>query len=320
MKKNIYIYGGVALVWVGYLLLTFFTPHASSPLTEQLSTTQIFLLRFSIVAPYLFIWLIGCYGGLALYAYAHSVEESDNRNALTHIAIGIFTLIGGLLTTTLLGSLRQIFQVTQPELVSTMVVVINYAYILIPLVALYFVFSGARKLAFGVRAEKLGASAIMSSLCAFAVVALYTWLVFTNMNREVSVSAEIPATYFLSDPMIIMTIILPFLASLLFGFFSLSYLAQYMKNVTGVVYKAAATRFITGIFLVILAGIILQILQSLGSARLLGLGLGLILLIIYFFMAVQAGGYIFIALGAKKLTAVEQLLGKYRTEKEDTSL
>ncbi len=312
MKKDLFIYGAIIVLWSGYLLLTVLQPNTPNPLTGSLSTFQVMLLRLSIALPYLFIWLVAFYGGLALRTYTAALADLDERHALRRVATGIFILAAGLLITTFLSSTRQLLQVRESDLVPMITILINYAYILIPLVSFSYFFTGAQGMAHKVRADGLSFGETLTPLAgALMVSGTYAWLVFTNPNREMALNASTPATYSLSDPIIIATIIIPFFLSLLLGFLSLAHFTRYLKNVTGIVYKAATARFITGIFLVILGGIILQILLSLGS-RLLGFGLGTILGIIYLFLAVQAGGYIFIALGSKKLTAVEQILKKYQ--------
>jgi hypothetical protein len=54
---------------------------------------------------------------------------------------------------------------------------------------------------------------------------------------------------------------------------------------------------------------------SIGTARLTGIGLGLLLLIVYILIGTQTLGKVFVAIGASKLAAIERVMEKYESDK-----
>jgi hypothetical protein len=60
--------------------------------------------------------------------------------------------------------------------------------------------------------------------------------------------------------------------------------------------------------------VILQLLLSIGQTRLLGLGRGLILAIVYAFLLIQAVGYMLVARGTGRLAKLQRTLAKYQAD------
>jgi hypothetical protein len=72
-------------------------------------------------------------------------------------------------------------------------------------------------------------------------------------------------------------------------------------------HKETLKNISAGILVLVIAGIFLQAILSLGGERIPQLGLGGVLGLMYVFLAVQAAGYWLTALGTKKLTRIERI-------------
>ena len=137
------------------------------------------------------------------------------------------------------------------------------------------------------------AQAVVGTL---AISIPFIWFVFTNQNRLVPFASDTPATYYLVDPLIIMLIIIPTVMGWLIGLL----VAFKASDSLSLVAETREVDFFNGIFLVVLGSIILQALISIGTARLYALGLGVILLLIYVFIAVQLVGYILLVRNTRR--------------------
>lgn len=307
------IYGGVFVLWIGYFLLGQYAPKQPSP--YSFSPVATILLTLSIAVPFLVAWIAGCYAGTTLLLSVPTMQEKEDKIAFTRIAYGMFSLIGGLIIASLIGSAKP-YVVGDATLTAVLTIITNYLYILGPLVGFACIFSGSGHLrrTEGDRLLSGWLPALGVGLALFSAV--YLWLTFTNTTRQVGVSAQIQASYFLSDALIVATIILPFLVTQVLTFFSVARLVDYYRSSTGAIYKQAATYLIVGCLSVMGGADLLQALLSLGSTRLLGLGLGALLLIVYAFLAFKTFGFFYLALGARKLATIEKVMQKYESSKE----
>ena len=314
--RNISVYLPVVILWLVYVALTFLAPVTAA--TAQLGITPVGLaiIRITVALPYLLAWIAGGYCVLTLLASVHALPEKEDRLAFKHIAIGVLVLVGGLALSSLFGSARS-YLIHNADAVRSLTVLTNYVHVLAPLLGFAFIFSAGGHLRRAGTTADLPWGWMATGVMALMVfVVLYFWLIFTNPNRQVSTEPDVAATYYLSDPLIVATIVLPFLVATTLGFFSVFRIARYSRGVTGYVNKRSASFLVNGLLLVIAGSLLLQALLSLGSSRLLHLGLGPLLLVIYVFIALQTLGFIFLALGAEKLSALERVMKKYGARSE----
>jgi hypothetical protein len=136
---------------------------------------------------------------------------------------------------------------------------------------------------------------------------MYFWLdsIFTNEIRTVTPDPRIPATYYLKDSLIVLTIVIPSFLAWLMGIRTILNLDNYSRRVEGSIYRRALSALSWGIWAVIAGSVFLQGLQSLGSARLFKLGLAKLIIIIFALLTIQLLGYALVALGAKRLNKIE---------------
>ena len=306
MKKMAYINSSnwlgstlLASAIVVYLGLTLFAPQPQNSL--GLTPLQVSLLRLSVTIPYILSWAVAGYGLLVLGGYIRSLkDESAASLALRAMHNGLSWIIFSTIITALLSSLRS----GSPELFPALTILINYLYVLPLLVGFWIMYKGIRSaiaLQEGKVGSFLGNDIGIKTLIIMILSFVYVFLVFTNPNRQEPVSLTTPASYYLSDLMIIFTLILPTIMAWWLGFSVAFLLSEIITRATNVNLFKAQTKILYGIWAIIFTSIVLQALLSLGSGRLLSIGLGPLLGLIYAFIALQGAGYLFVSLGARQL-------------------
>lgn len=324
------VYAIVSVLWAAYLVLTLAAPVAPSPYV--LSDTVRLLLNFSIVVPFLAVWLAGFYAGLTLLATVPSMRDKEDKLAFSRLAIGVFALATARMLNTLVGALRPYYPPVSAG-AAFLTILANYIEIAGPLVGFAFIVAGSAHLrradgrlglpsrSAALQPQGQGTIDSWSMALGFAFIAyavLYVWLVFTNDARQFAPSPSVPPTYFLPDALIVATIILPVLVSCVLSFVSIMRLRQYYRGVSGEIYKQSTMHFIRGFLFAIAGAIMLQALLSLGTNRLLGLGLAPLLAAIYAFLALKTFGFLSMALGARKLAIIERVMQKYEAKAAKT--
>jgi hypothetical protein len=299
------VYVFVGLCWVAYLVLTFSQPTESGPDSPyKLSDFQLRALQLTIAIPYLLIWLAAFHGALQIRTYQTSLAEGEHSKAFKMIFGGLAWLAVGLLATTIVGAFRNMDALQGFE--STLVVVNNFLYVLFPLVGFSHLFVGSNILA-REAGVPLTASAVVSAvLVAGAIAAAQLYLIFTDPARL--------NTYHLSDPLLVGTIVLPTAASLVLCVITAFNLRGFLKKSAAIIYEKSFPPLTTGLTLIMASTIVLQLLLSLGQSRLLGIGLGGILVLVYAFLALQGAGYMLVASGTSRLAKLHRTLAKYRAD------
>ena len=305
--RNFLYYGLILAAWLLYMYLTFYAPLTPAVKTLGLHEFQLNLLRITITIPYLAIWLVTMYGILKLNSYVKRTRQFPDGKALSKLASGLLILLIGVVFSSVLSALRS-FLTFNSEVLAPITILINYSYVVFPLIGFLFIFLGSKDIIKIVKKATIPAGqkiVYLAPLLLFAV--LYVWFIFTNPIRQISTEPTIPATYYLPDSLIILTIILPVIIGWVLGILAALNFQFYSKNVKGIIYRDSLSLFVRGIYFIIGSSIFLQALLSLGSVRLINLGLQSLLILIYLFLAIQALGYYLIFLGSNKLTKIEDV-------------
>lgn len=302
LSTRLMYFGPFALVAVAYVLLTYFAPQAARNNSLQLSQMQITILKFTITLPYLITWTLAAYGFFALGQYTMSKHEKNEFTpVLRALHKGLAWIIFGMLATGLLGAVQP-YVTSQPHVVPVLTIITNYLYVFPLLVGFWVMHRGIVSSLSGrnILGKQYG-DKFIRTVIVLIIMAFYIFLIFTNPNRQIALDATTPATYYLSDLMIIFTLIIPVFATWWLGFsvaFIMSDLIPLMANAK---FFKATTKILYGIWSIIFTSILLQALLSLGSKRLFSIGIGLLLLLVYTFLLLQGLGYGFLALGINKL-------------------
>jgi len=299
-QKRYYLAAG--LTSLIYICLTFFVPRSPNN-AFHFSQLQIALLQITIIIPYAATWWFAAYGLSKLEKYIAFAKE-DNATIimlLRSFRSGLLWIIVGTVLVALIGGIRSYFM-TNTAVLPFFTIVTNYLYVFPQLIGFFLMYRGAMQLqASKEMSEHKHNSSLLTTIVVFFIASIYLYLMATNPTRQFSADRTIPATYFLPDILIVLTIALPILASWWFGFSAAFTLSDLIPYLTRAELFKGITRIAYGIWSIIFTSILIQALLSLGGTRLYSLGIGIILLIIYIFVILQGIGYLFIALGSKSL-------------------
>jgi hypothetical protein len=303
--KNKFYYGLVFAFWLVYVFLSFNAPQTNTSNQFGLTETSITIIRITFILPYLIIWWLALYGALSLRTYAKTIHGNPDSKGLLFIGNGLTLLLVSMIVSSVLGGVRSLY-IYDLNIIPPLTIIDNYVATLIPLAAFYYIFTGSSYL---IRNTKTTTVALQKQIIAsiplviFSII--YIWLLFTNPNRQVAYSADTPASFYLPDAIILLTIVVPVVLTWTFGSLGALNIWHFMENTKGIIYKQFLKYVVYGIVAVITGSVIIQALVSLGTGRLLTLGLGPLLLVIYVFLIIQGLGFVLISLGVKKLTRIE---------------
>lgn len=311
--KERYFYYACAVIFCAiYAYLTFYTPPTASP---QLGITAggIQVLRFSFVVFYAITMFIGVRSVFGVWKYADAAFGKDmtlKQRGLVRVGYGLLSLIMGFGLSVTLGGIRSLIAPAGSPITpwwGYLTIITNYLYIIWPAVGLGIIFSGARASAGGgswLARSGSRDNLIIAVIFSLLVTVFYGILTFTNPTRQMSADLAIRPTYLISDPLILLTIILPSFFVWVLGLLAALELDQITPKELSSEGRSARKKLVNGLWEVIFSSILIQALLSLGGARLLHLGLLFILFSIYGYFALLVLGYFTILRGAKKLLAL----------------
>lgn len=308
--KGTSVYLWVIGFWFVYLVGVYNTPNETVKAAFDITERTAVMLRFTIAIPYLLMWLAIAYAFVKLLTYSNIIQKSKEMLSFRHFAYGTATLLGGLILTAILSGFSFIvennsYSVLGIGLEPMFDTLVKYGHTFPYVVAFGFFFFATNKL----RAdEKIGFNARRFSALAIPIIGLaYVWLevIFSGSIHGILASSQAEPTFQLRESVLVLTIIVPSLLAWFFAIGAVTNMRSYQEQIHGVIYKKALQYFVVGLTGMTLGSILLQALHSIGTEQLIGLSLSQLLSVIYFFLAIQAFGFIFMALGAKQLTKIE---------------
>lgn len=303
MKKQWLYYSAAVLASIIYLSLSFFAPQNPSAGRLGLNSVQLIFLKFTIAIPYITTWFFAMYGLSRLEKYIRSTKnKKDGMLALLHsFWVGFLWVSGGTILVALAGGLRSYFMLNM-NIYPIITMIMNYLYVFPPLVGFFIMYRGVSKLR---SSQELSvykySGSFVNTLIVLIISAFYLFLIFTNPTRQFSSDPMIPATYYLPDILILVTIVAPIIVTWWLGFSIAFIMGDLIPYFTKAELFKGTTRILYGIWAIIFTSILIQSLLSLGTEKLYAIGLGLLLLLIYIFVILQGIGYFFLAFGANTL-------------------
>jgi hypothetical protein len=192
----------------------------------------------------------------------------------------------------------------RPALDHTVIPFENYANLVILIPAFVYIYLGARLLVLTVR----GIVPVVSqrtTLFFIAFSAFYSFITLEDAARRIPADPATPASYYMADWLIVLTIVIPRLLMWYLGVQGVQFIRQYRRKVPGVIYSSALQRLAIGLGVTTLMIILLRLLQSLMNP-LSHLSLAVLFLLVYALFAGLAVGYVLIAKGARQLQRIEE--------------
>jgi len=286
-----------------YLAITIGEPITRTEHTYTLSPWAVHSLELTIVLPLIVVWFIALWGSLRFRAYALSIRESVDGQALLMVATGLVVLVSGLVLTSLLQSLNGRMAIWGHAKVWA--IFSEYAAIMVALVALGLIVRGAWRLAALVQFRRLHLVQAIAMLVLTLIGVAYVLLLVHDPYRTATPDPTLHSSYYLPDWLLMLTVVGPYLVVWYCGLMAVGCLRLYQGYSSGVIYRHALSRLSSGLLAVIVASILIQILDAVSPA-LVHLGLKDLLLLVYLLVVNYAVGHIVVAIGARSLAKIEE--------------
>jgi len=300
--KRVYFYLAYLVFAALYITVSLVAP--LGPNRFRLSPTRTHALQAAILLPVVIIWMAAVYGAEKFHSYTKLIRKSKDGRALHIMSAGLLILVGSILFSGLIGIVRP--WALKDGWLSAYTIFTNYISVLLPLVAYYVMHAGSIELLKSIkvrtsRVSWVGIIVILGIIGAGYIAALinYDYRTYTPDPSKYS-------SFYISAPLIITTIALPYLIGWGLAIKSMLNLNQYRQQVKGVIYKKSLFRLEAGILIVTAFYIVVQLLVAF-STYFASAELGSILLFLYVLILIYALGFMVIASGTSKLTAIEKI-------------
>jgi hypothetical protein len=249
------------------------------------------------------------YGAEKFHSYTSDIKTYKDGQPMYLVATGLALLVGSIIFNGIVGILRP--WALADGWLSAYTILANYLSAWLPLVAYSFMYIGSKRLLRVVKAKPKSKNAVLwiwIPIAIFLTVVAATYVaVLLNYNyRSSTPDPSRYSSFYLSDPLILLTLALPYLVGWGLALKSALNLYAYLKQVKGIIYKSAFFRFLTGMLVVTFFFMMVQMLIAF-STYVAKAGLGSILLLLYMLILLYALGFLIIASGAKKLVAIEKV-------------
>ena len=292
------------LISLLYALVALLGPTDTATLTRyHLTQQRTHMLNLTVVLPLLTIWQAAFYGFSVFRSYAHFVTDTKEGPAFKQLAMGLGLLAFSLPVNSASSSLLNLLVIYHPSFSGPGTIAKNYIILLLPMLAFLTLNKGAEKL---VMLSKRGKKPLLKpelwSLGAIIVSCLYTWLIISRPDASIHAAN----VYNLPNWLIISTLVVPYLYTWFRGVQAAYFITVYQHNVRGSLYRRSLAFLSSGVLVVIVLNVLIQLITTL-SSRLYRLHLTPLLIIVYVLIALYAVGFGLIASGAKKLKRIEEV-------------
>jgi hypothetical protein len=307
LSKKFY-YGLLAVSVLAYLGMVLFLAADSISLARyKIDATQLRMLSLTIVVPSFAIWFAAFYSFIHVGKYTDKITSGTDGVGFSYLTRGLMVLAISMPINAVIARLLSYW--VQEDMISqsAATIITTHLSLIFTLISFMLLCFGAKYLAGTVKKVSVPRSQIIAVAVGLAILSvLYIIATLMNPSRTVPMLPAVTATYYLADPLIIVTIVIPYILLWGFGFYATLYLNFYRRNIGGKIYKQALRKLYIGFFIVIMTTVFLQFLTAAGTI-ISGWALGAILLLLYVLLAVIAIGYVYIALGAKDLAKLEEV-------------
>ncbi len=307
-KKYLFL---LATLSLAYTLLIFITPISPDALDKyNLTLTQAKALSTLIAVPLIAIWTVAFYGSSVFDSYATLIKRDKDGAAFKSIVTGLIILVVGSATVIVVGSLLNYFSSQNLQIVKVQVVAGNYLTMAVVVSSIYFMYKGTKRLRAMVKAKQkkeMNIPVIFTiGYMAFAV--LYTYMFLHNLPAATNIplTTTSHAAYYTPTVILIPTLLVPYIISWYLGAVAIYQLWFYTQNIGGKIYASALRYLSYGLTAVIIGSIVMQVV-TVFSGQVQSLSTTAILILIYGLLIIISAGYIPVAMGAKRLAAIEKI-------------
>jgi hypothetical protein len=288
-----------------YVALIFILPANKVAMSNyNLDAPTYHVLLLLVVGPYMLIWLGAFYAYVKLQQYTTLLKKTPEGEDFHHITKGVMYLAYGLPLVALLSIFVNSIANSHPDFKAASIIIINYASLLVPLLA----YSTIRKGSHGL-AERAKIRFSLSDMRTVVMVLVllgvaYCYFTFKKLNLDSIGSAENP--YYLPAWLMITTVIIPYLYAWFSGLLAAYEMVLFSRQVQGVLYRQAMRWLASGLVGVIAGGVGLQYLHTV-VPRTGHLSLSSTLLLVNIIFLTLAIGFILLIIGAVRVKKIEEV-------------
>ena len=297
-------YGLLGILSAAYAACTLLSPIGNRINTYGLDHDHIRLIQVTLVLPIIGVWFIALWGSLRFKNYAVGISEGADGRALNTVANGLLTLVSSLAVN---GVVQAVGKLMVPRFgLEATTIITNYVSLGLSLIAFVIICRGAWQLAALVGYRGVRRNQFWGFLVLAVMGVLYAWLLAHNPDRLTSANPDQITPYYLSDWLLLTTIVIPYLVLWNLGLTAVAAVRSYQCHAKGIIYRNALGRLAAGLFTIIMALLLIQLTDAIGPS-LVRLGLSSILFLIYLLIFVYAFGHVLVALGARRLAKIEEV-------------
>lgn len=265
----------------------------------HMSSTSLRVLNTTVVVPVIAVWFLALYGYQKLHDYSQELNGSKEGAYVKELTTGVLVLAFWLPISSTTSAVLNLAARNHPELLAPATVITNYMSLIFPLVALYFINSAARKLSDLSKLRLAPRNINFMALALIVAGVAYGFLVASAQN-------DLDAIYHLPMPLVLLTLVIPYIFSWFLGLLAVFYLHAYGKSVPGIIFRKSWNWFAFGLVWIIVCLIALQYTTAV-SAKLGDMPVGTLLMLTYGLLLLMGLGFAFLAAGAKKLKMIEEV-------------
>lgn len=289
-----------------YLIALLTIPADASVLKKyDLSPFQARALGLSIALPLIAVWSLALGGLRRITRYALKIQKQNEGPGFMLISQGLGVLVLGQPLSSFVSTSLNYVARENPSLTAASQIIINYLSLLVISVGFYIIARGTHQLLLK-SDKKSESSPIFWRVFLIIFSVIFVYVTFTNPARTVVVPGVQKAVYYLPDWLIATTIVIPYIVTWYLGLIAVYQLYAYSRLTKGILYKQALRLISHGLGFIIVGSILIRFVSRLNfffnDAE-----LKILLTVIYLIVVSISVGYIYIAVGAKKLKRIEDV-------------
>lgn len=303
VKKRTY-YQILTLWVVVYLIAIMVAPLAPNRFNLSAAKTHLVLLSFAV--PQIIIWIMATRGMQRFKSYTNRIKKHKDGKSFDLVSTGLALLVINVVSLSLTQMVRP--WALKYNFLPIFTPSYNYLEVLIPLVAFIYIYLGTQGLLkLTAKKQPETSSWILVLIVVGALAAIYSQKIFNYQYRNNTPNPYQFSSFYLPDPLILLTIALPYLVGWAIGIKAALNIVLYAKSVKGKIYRNSLHNLSMGIVWAIAFGVFVQLFFAfstyLAKARLESIYIFVFLLLAMFGLAFQ-----YISSGSKKLLTIEEVV------------
>ncbi|MBI3633073.1 MAG: hypothetical protein HY226_02160 [Candidatus Vogelbacteria bacterium] len=276
-------YAITAILGVLYAYLTLMAPEPSKVIPGfEMTYIARKVLQTTLIVPIILTWFFAIRTVLYTQFYYYHVSKEPQRTFFRLLGFGIGALIGGFIVATLVGQIRN-YNIDNDLVKGAVTIAVNYVYVLSGLVGFGLIYRATRNEA-SKKMDSPNQNMAVGICLALIIGVIWALLIFTNTSRQVSDIPGSTASFYISDFLIITTVIIPTVVGWFLAVMSALNLSEKGPAVVDQKIRRQFSRLTIGLWFLLFSLIVLNGILAIGTDRLVRVGLLVVLIIIYFFI------------------------------------